>query len=309
MLGNSVYQCKKPVELRKKKKYTWGTPTKNDGGNRKPSPSQMRRNAKGLASSAFLRDRPNFCVQRYGEEQYDCVVNPNWVEWLMGWPINWTSTDPLKTLDEYGYDWFTPEWWDREWKDRLQFEPPMTRREAAYPKSRIQSLGNGQVPIAVAAAIYYLSPWSPFLSLPVQGKASKKPTKRYRNPSSPVREAFEDLSAYVQERVPDLPRIKLEVDCKYAIQDHEEELRVFAHTLHLKDTICVHSDLNKLSDAYIYGILAHEFGHIIADTFWDDPDEEAADLAAREFLGLDIFYGSEYDLEYLSSYDIMKVKE
>jgi hypothetical protein len=24
-------------------------------------------------------------------------LNPNWVEWLMGWPIGWTASEPLET--------------------------------------------------------------------------------------------------------------------------------------------------------------------------------------------------------------------
>lgn len=27
-------------------------------------------------------------------------LNPRWVEWLMGWPIGWTSLEPLAT-DKY----------------------------------------------------------------------------------------------------------------------------------------------------------------------------------------------------------------
>jgi hypothetical protein len=35
-------------------------------------------------------------------------LNPNWVEWLMGWPIGWTDLKPLATdkfqqwLDSHG---------------------------------------------------------------------------------------------------------------------------------------------------------------------------------------------------------------
>ena len=42
-------------------------------------------------------------------------LNPNWVEWLMGWPIGWTDLEPLATgrfqewLDAHGANWPGPE--------------------------------------------------------------------------------------------------------------------------------------------------------------------------------------------------------
>ena len=38
-------------------------------------------------------------------------LNPTWVEWLMGWPLLWTSTEPMP-----------PETW-RAWESAFQSEP------------------------------------------------------------------------------------------------------------------------------------------------------------------------------------------
>ena len=59
-----------------------------------------------------------------------------------------------------------------------------------------------------------------------------------------------------------LKSIKIQ-HCKIADKDHEDEFRVFAHVGCKKDTICVSKYIQSLDDCNIYGILAHEIGHII----------------------------------------------
>ena len=54
----------------------WPTPTVQDAKNN-GAPSQMERNTKPLNA------------------EVGGSLNPTWVEWLMGWPINWTSLDRL----------------------------------------------------------------------------------------------------------------------------------------------------------------------------------------------------------------------
>jgi hypothetical protein len=56
----------------------WPTPTVQDAKNN-GSPSQMRRNTKPLNAEVGGR------------------LNPDWVEWLMAWPIGWTDSKPLAT--------------------------------------------------------------------------------------------------------------------------------------------------------------------------------------------------------------------
>ena len=50
----------------------WPTPTKQDAHNN-AGPSQMERNTKPLNAEG------------------GGALNPDWVEWLMGWPIGWTD--------------------------------------------------------------------------------------------------------------------------------------------------------------------------------------------------------------------------
>lgn len=65
-------------------------------------------------------------------------LNPDWVEWLMGWPVGWTDV----TRDEC------------DWRD-LSVEPEdihiATTRRDNRP-ARIKAIGNGQVPLCAAVA-------------------------------------------------------------------------------------------------------------------------------------------------------------
>ena len=84
-------------------------------------------------------------LQRRGEIGQ---LNPTWVEWLMYWPLGWTSLDPLPK-ERY-----------EEWKQSgaaLWFlsEPQGVPRVAAGVTDRVnrlKALGNGQVPIVAATA-------------------------------------------------------------------------------------------------------------------------------------------------------------
>jgi len=73
-------------------------------------------------------------------------LNPDWVEWLMGWPIGWTSTEPLRSLR-----WLP-------WGDDPADRDEIPRLVKSYPgrAGRIKALGNGQVPMTAALAFVVL---------------------------------------------------------------------------------------------------------------------------------------------------------
>ena len=64
--------------LRSRAIKLWPTPTAQDAKNN-GAPSQQDRNTKPLNAEVGGQ------------------LNPNWVEWLMGWPIGWTDLKPLET--------------------------------------------------------------------------------------------------------------------------------------------------------------------------------------------------------------------
>lgn len=71
------------------------TPTVNDADNSSLPPSQQNRD-----------NLPGYLLR--SGEKVGGQLNPNWVEWLMGWPIGWTDLKPLemdkfqKWLDQHG---------------------------------------------------------------------------------------------------------------------------------------------------------------------------------------------------------------
>jgi DNA (cytosine-5)-methyltransferase 1 len=74
-------------------------------------------------------------------------LNPNWVEWLMGWPIGWTSPEPLPELEFPS--------WEEDPADLGQI--PRITTVKTNRVDRIKAIGNGQVPLAAAIAWRILS--------------------------------------------------------------------------------------------------------------------------------------------------------
>ena len=77
-------------------------------------------------------------VRSFQTDGPSAQLNPDWVEWLMGWPVGWTDI----TRDEC------------DWRD-LSVEPEdisiATTRRDNRP-ARIKAIGNGQVPLCAAVA-------------------------------------------------------------------------------------------------------------------------------------------------------------
>jgi len=69
-------------------------------------------------------------------------LNPDWTEWLMGWPIGWTSLETITELD-----------W-RDWKTDPadEGELPRVATGIQHRIGRLKAIGNGQVPQVAALA-------------------------------------------------------------------------------------------------------------------------------------------------------------
>jgi len=152
---------------------SWPTPTAmNDNHYIDNSPNNDKRNSRGLASDADHRQNkwPTPCTRDYkganakdgltrndGKSRMDQLpnavahgdkpepsgsLNPTWVEWLMGWPIGWTSMEPITDLD-----------W-RDWKTDPadEGEVPRVATGIKHRVGRLKAIGNGQVPQVAAMA-------------------------------------------------------------------------------------------------------------------------------------------------------------
>ena len=76
------------------------------------------------------------------------LLNPDWVEWLMGWPFGWTDI-----AITYGVFY----WLDLS-DDPADWTPPLMQRITTRKKHRaprIETLGNGQVPLCAAVAFVF----------------------------------------------------------------------------------------------------------------------------------------------------------
>lgn len=134
------------------------TPTVQDGENC-GGPSQLNRHSVALnvlakyptcgcrnmggASGSFHKLRALADAGQITEDERrnmasGAQLNPDWVEWLMGWPVGWTDVE--RDLCD--------------WRD-LSVEPEdihiATTRRDNRP-ARIKAIGNGQVPLCAAVA-------------------------------------------------------------------------------------------------------------------------------------------------------------
>lgn len=110
----------------------WPTPAAQDAKNSTLPPSQIERDS---VPGAMIR------AGHTGQ------LNPQWVEWLMGWPDGWTDTTGEEMpCVELSLD----DWWATE---------PNIPRVASVVKNRVgrlKALGNGQVPLQAATAFRLL---------------------------------------------------------------------------------------------------------------------------------------------------------
>lgn len=84
---------KYPVSF-KRGQRVWPTPTVNDSKNT-AGKEQFNRNSLPLNAAVCVDDGGNLILQNLGK-----LMNPNFCEWLMGWPVDWTGLRPLET-DKY----------------------------------------------------------------------------------------------------------------------------------------------------------------------------------------------------------------
>ncbi len=86
-------------------KVHWATPSARDW---KDSPGMAR---SGINPDGSERKREDQLARQVYGEDAGGQLNPTWVEWLMGWPLLWTSTEPMP-LETWG-----------AWASAFQSEP------------------------------------------------------------------------------------------------------------------------------------------------------------------------------------------
>jgi DNA-cytosine methyltransferase len=109
-----------------------------------------------VTASDYRRRGPNSVQQGLPEEVkgWDLKklgqLNPEWVELLMGWPVGWTSGEPLDKAVWEG-------WPMGQGVEQWEYEPSRLVQGMKGRPDRIKMLGNGQVPQTAALAWNVLS--------------------------------------------------------------------------------------------------------------------------------------------------------
>ena len=113
----------------------WPTPQASDNRDRgnMSNPSIQRRVKIGKQIGLSTAVKP---------DSHGGSLNPTWVEWLMNWPKNWTSLDPITE----------PVRLEHSWDDGERPDVPRVSKGVAHRVDRLKAIGNGQVPAAAALA-------------------------------------------------------------------------------------------------------------------------------------------------------------
>jgi hypothetical protein len=124
------------------------TPTSRDYKGGYTTESLTRKDGKSRAMDAL----PNAVLDGKGvETSKGLQLNPEWVEWLMGWPLNWTSLESLNGEGFQGwmcgYNSQNQAWWSEEPENVGRVASGVDKRI-----DRLKALGNGQVPICATIA-------------------------------------------------------------------------------------------------------------------------------------------------------------
>ena len=104
-------------------------------------------------------------------------LNPDWVEWLMNWPITWSNLNAINPKEFQRWKEASAAaiqesselrtmWWDRDPAQASSRQQPDEQPEQVVPRvasgvtakvDRLKAIGNGQVPIVAATAWRVLS--------------------------------------------------------------------------------------------------------------------------------------------------------
>ena len=102
----------------------------------------------GLTAKAFRKEGAT-------SQKENGLLNPEWVAWLMGWPMGWTSPDPLPegALE----DWVAQSHHRVWWREEPEGIPRLTKKSETQNRTvRLKALGNGQVSLCCARSFEVL---------------------------------------------------------------------------------------------------------------------------------------------------------
>lgn len=145
----------------------WPTPSATDSGGGVARDTEVsstgsfsRKNKDGVRWGVPLRDAVPAHEKKCGVDR----LNPDWVEWLMGWPIGWTSLDFIN-IDMKGWWGYCmsvepARYWEQDPADipvGEKYHTPRLTTKKEYRADRLKACGNGQVPQQLLLALRALA--------------------------------------------------------------------------------------------------------------------------------------------------------
>jgi len=104
----------------------------------------------GTGAWNAIQNNPNLTVEeKRGMTSTHGLLNPDWVEWLMFWPVGWTNLD----TPNHRLVWLDPSIDPADFDDGARIPIITTRRENR--PARIKECGNGQFPLSAVAAFFW----------------------------------------------------------------------------------------------------------------------------------------------------------
>jgi len=105
-----------------------------------------------------------------------------------------------------------------------------------------------------------------------------------------LREIYRRTLRWARGRSKRVPLLGLQVGCPQIAARRRRDKRAFAHVGHIPGKICIHPAAAKLGVHQVVALFLHELGHPMAWRAWRRTEQEDADKAVREFLGIRIYY-------------------
>jgi len=123
------------------------TPTVNGNYNRKGASKHsgdgLATAIKRLLHTSTVQDAKNNASGSHANPKHTGFLNPDWVEWFMGWPVGWSDVRTLNKLV-----WLPINMWPN-------IKPITYKKENR--RNRVKAIGDGQVPQAAILAWNILS--------------------------------------------------------------------------------------------------------------------------------------------------------
>lgn len=98
------------------------------------------------------------------------------------------------------------------------------------------------------------------------------------------------------------------IDCPRTLaQRRKGDKRAFMHVGHVPRRVCMAAEVCNLNPYYQVGLMLHELGHPMAEKAWGRSEQEDADQAVKEFLGVEILYKGPLVLQAISHRDFRRI--